>query len=75
MPHCRLGIKRGELRHDKTTRSPTPPYNPDYAWSMPCGPWPKTLLYYDHGAQMMFLVVLRTFICHGYNTEPFHRSS
>jgi len=35
--------------------SPTPPYNPDYAWSTPCGPWPKTFLYYDRGAQMMFI--------------------
>jgi len=35
--------------------SPTPPYNPDYAWSSPCGPWPKTFLYYDRGAQMMFI--------------------
>jgi hypothetical protein len=35
--------------------TPTPPYNPDYAWSTPCGPWPKTFLYYDRGAQMMFI--------------------
>ncbi|HEO71376.1 MAG TPA: hypothetical protein ENN80_08940 [Candidatus Hydrogenedentes bacterium] len=35
--------------------TPTPPHNPDYAWNMPCGPWPKTFLYYDRGAQMMFI--------------------
>jgi hypothetical protein len=35
--------------------SPTPPYNPGYAWSTPCGPWPKTFLHYDRGAQMMFI--------------------
>ena len=35
--------------------SPTLPYNADYAWSTPCGPWPKTFLYYDRGAQMMFI--------------------
>lgn len=37
------------------TDTPTPPYNPDYAWSTPCGPWPKTFLHYDRGAQMMFI--------------------
>jgi hypothetical protein len=35
--------------------TPTPPYNPDYAWSTACGPWPKTFLYYDRDAQMMFI--------------------
>ena len=35
--------------------SPTPPYNADYAWGTPRGPWPKTFLYYDRGAQMMFI--------------------
>ena len=35
--------------------TPTPPYNPDYVWSTPNGPWPKTFLYYDRGAQMMFI--------------------
>ncbi|HOV72363.1 MAG TPA: hypothetical protein PK967_00205 [Candidatus Hydrogenedentes bacterium] len=35
--------------------TPTKPYNPDYAWSTPVGPWPKTFLYYDRGAQMMFI--------------------
>lgn len=35
--------------------TPTLPYNPDYAWSTPVGPWPKTFLYCDRGAQMMFV--------------------
>ncbi len=35
--------------------APTPQYNPDYAWSTPCGPWPKTFLHCDRGAQMMFI--------------------
>jgi hypothetical protein len=35
--------------------TPTRPYNPDYAWSTPCGPWPKTFLHCDTGAQMMFI--------------------
>ncbi len=34
---------------------PTPPYNPDYNWSTPVGPWPKTFLFYDRQAQMMFI--------------------
>ena len=29
--------------------------NPDYTWNVPVGPWPKTFLYYDCGAQMMFV--------------------
>jgi hypothetical protein len=29
--------------------------NPDYAWSTAWGPWPKTFLHYDRGAQMMFV--------------------
>lgn len=35
--------------------SPTPPYNPDYAWSTPKGPWPKTFLFHDTEAQMVFI--------------------
>ncbi len=35
--------------------TPHPPINPDYAWSTCPGPWPKTFLYYDRGAQMMFI--------------------
>jgi len=35
--------------------TPTPPHNRDYAWNMACGPWPKTFLYYDRGAQMVFI--------------------
>lgn len=35
--------------------APTPPFNPDYAWSTPRGPWPKTFLYYDRDAQMVFI--------------------
>lgn len=35
--------------------SPTQRFNADYAWSTPRGPWPKTFLYYDRGAQMMFI--------------------
>ncbi len=34
---------------------PTPPANRDYNWSLPEGPWPRTFLYYDRGAQMMFI--------------------
>ena len=30
-------------------------HNKDYAWNMAVGPWPKTFLYYDRGAQMMFI--------------------
>lgn len=37
------------------TDSPSPPSNPDYAWSMAVGPWPKTFLYFDRDAQMMFI--------------------
>lgn len=37
------------------TDTPTPPSNPDFAWSMARGPWPKTFLYYDRDAQMMFV--------------------
>ena len=29
--------------------------NPDYTWNTCIGPWPKTFLYYDCGAQMMFV--------------------
>jgi hypothetical protein len=29
--------------------------NPDYTWNTCVGPWPKTFLYYDRGAQMMFV--------------------
>ncbi len=29
--------------------------NPDYNWSSCVGPWPKTFLYYDREAQMMFV--------------------
>jgi hypothetical protein len=35
--------------------APTPRPNRDYAWSTPVGPWPKTFLHYDRGAQMMFI--------------------
>jgi len=49
-------------RYNKTPSSymlwtdiPTPPPNPDYTWSMPTGPWPKTFLFYDCDAQMMFI--------------------
>lgn len=35
--------------------APVPRYNPDYAWSTPVGPWPRTFLYCDRGAQMMFI--------------------
>jgi len=35
--------------------SPTPRPNRDYAWSTPVGPWPKTFLHYDCGAQMVFI--------------------
>ncbi|MCK5861078.1 MAG: hypothetical protein KAH38_01245, partial [Candidatus Hydrogenedentes bacterium] len=29
--------------------------NPDYSWNVCAGPWPKTFLHYDCGAQMMFV--------------------
>lgn len=29
--------------------------NPDYTWNTCVGPWPTTFLYYDCGAQMMFV--------------------
>ena len=35
--------------------TPTPPCNPDYVWSTSPGPWPKTFLYHDRDAQMMFI--------------------
>jgi hypothetical protein len=35
--------------------TPTVRPNPDYTWNTPVGPWPKTFLYYDTGAQMIFL--------------------
>ncbi|MBI4558980.1 MAG: hypothetical protein HY706_15465 [Candidatus Hydrogenedentes bacterium] len=35
--------------------TPTNPYNPDYAWSTACGPWPKTFLFYDRQVQMIFI--------------------
>ena len=35
--------------------TPHPPLNRDYAWNTCPGPWPKTFLYYDRGAQMMFV--------------------
>jgi hypothetical protein len=34
---------------------PTSPPNPDYVWNMCTGPWPRTFLYYDQGAQMVFI--------------------
>ena len=39
------------LWEDTPTRRP----NPDYTWNTCVGPWPKTFLYYDCGAQMMFI--------------------
>jgi len=33
----------------------TKPHNTDYAWNLAVGPWPKTFLHYDRGAQMMFV--------------------
>ena len=35
--------------------APVPRPNPDYAWNTSWGPWPKTFLHYDRGAQMMFV--------------------
>lgn len=34
---------------------PHPRPNPDYAWNTCPGPWPKTFLFYDRSAQMMFI--------------------
>ncbi len=49
-------------RYDRTPPSymlwddiPTSPPNPDYVWNMCTGPWPRTFLYYDQGAQMVFI--------------------
>lgn len=39
------------LWQDTPTRRP----NPDYTWNTCIGPWPRTFLYYDCGAQMMFI--------------------
>ncbi len=33
----------------------TRPLNPDYSWNTCIGPWPKTFLHYDCGAQMVFV--------------------
>lgn len=35
--------------------TPIPHHNPDYGWGTPVGPWPKTFLFYDRAAQMMFI--------------------
>lgn len=35
--------------------TPHPDPNPDFCWNMCTGPWPKTFLHYDRGAQMMFV--------------------
>lgn len=35
--------------------TPVPRPNPDYSWSTAWGPWPRTFLHYDRGAQMMFI--------------------
>lgn len=35
--------------------APCPDPNPDYVWSIAKGPWPKTFLFYDRYAQMMFI--------------------
>ncbi len=34
---------------------PHPRPNPSYAWNLCPGPWPRTFLYYDRGAQMIFV--------------------
>lgn len=39
------------LWDDTPTREP----NRDYAWSLCAGPWPRTFLYCDKGAQMIFV--------------------
>lgn len=55
-----VGLYRG--RYSETAPSymlwedvPTRRYNLNYAWSTPHGPWPKTFLYCDRGAQMAFI--------------------
>jgi hypothetical protein len=35
--------------------APAPRPNPDYTWNTSFGPWPKTFLAYDCGAQMVFI--------------------
>jgi hypothetical protein len=49
-------------RYDHTPSSymlwndiPTRSHNRDYAWSLPVGPWPRTFLFRDVDAQMMFV--------------------
>jgi len=39
------------LWEDTPVRRP----NPDYSWSTAWGPWPKTFLFFDRSAQMMFV--------------------
>lgn len=39
------------LWEDIPSRAP----NPDYGWSVPLGPWPKTFMTYDTGAMMAFI--------------------
>jgi hypothetical protein len=34
---------------------PAPPPNREYAWNLCAGPWPRTFLYYDCDAQMVFV--------------------
>lgn len=34
---------------------PAPRHNPDYAWNNCPGPWPRTFLFYDRDAQMVFV--------------------
>ncbi len=50
--------------------TPHPPPNPAYTWSTCPGPWPRTFLYYDRGAQMMFVQGKTEPVC----LRNYHRS-
>ncbi len=62
------------LWEDAPVRRP----NPDYTWNTGVGPWPKTFLYYDCGAQMVFVdgqvqpVCIRNY-ANPWNNEDFYR--
>ncbi len=66
-PHARMmtvadAVRTYRDQNEKTAssymlweNSPTPTPNPDFAWNTCPGPWPRTFLHYDRGAQMMFV--------------------
>ncbi len=66
-PHATMmtlaeAVRAYKAQNEKTASSymlwedtPHAPLNPDYAWDTCAGPWPKTFMHYDCGAQMMFV--------------------